>query len=75
MTNLHEIENELRQQPSGWWQTLCDNIPELLDLADTLQPPEYHAEGDVAVHTRLAVEACPEDCDPDLLWVALLHDI
>ena len=75
MTNLHEIENELRQQPSGWWQTLCDNIPELLDLADTLQPPEYHAEGDVAVHTRLAVEVCPEDCDPDLLWVALLHDI
>jgi predicted HD phosphohydrolase len=29
----------------------------------------------VAEHTKLAVEACPPDCDPDLLWAALLHDV
>jgi putative nucleotidyltransferase with HDIG domain len=44
-------------------------------LADTPQPRRYHAEGDVAAHTRLAVAACPPDGDPDLLWAALLHDV
>ena len=50
-------------------------IPELALMSGTPQPPEYHAEGDVAIHTRLAIELCPAGCDPDLLWVALLHDI
>lgn len=75
MTLFEHIDNELYQRESGWWDRLKEVIPELEPLADTIQPPEYHAEGDVAVHTRLAVETCPDDCDPDLLWVALLHDI
>jgi putative nucleotidyltransferase with HDIG domain len=65
----------MRRRPVGWWPELCALIPELNPLADTPQPPEHHAEGDVAAHTRLAVEACPKGCDPDLLWIALLHDI
>ena len=69
------LENHLRLRENGWWNRLCEAIPELLTLSGTPQPREYHAEGDVAIHTRLAIEACPTDCDPDLLWVALLHDV
>jgi len=65
----------MRKRDDGWWSRLCTIVPERQALSDTPQPPEYHAEGDVAIHTRLAIEACPADCDPDLLWVALLHDI
>jgi len=75
MTTLQQIEQELRQREPGWWGRLSKTIPELTFLAGTVQPPEYHAEGDVAMHTRLAIEACPATGDPDLLWVALLHDI
>jgi putative nucleotidyltransferase with HDIG domain len=69
------IENELLLREPGWWARLNEAIPELGPLTGTPQPPEFHAEGDVAIHTRLAIETCPSDCDPDLLWVALLHDI
>lgn len=69
------LEKTLRSRAPGWWERLVDAIPELAPLSGTLQPAEHHAEGDVAAHTRLAVSACPADADPDLLWVALLHDI
>lgn len=75
MNLLEHIDHELYHRKSGWWDRLKAVITELEPLADTPQPPEYHAEGDVAIHTRLAIESCPADCDPDLLWVALLHDI
>jgi putative nucleotidyltransferase with HDIG domain len=75
MNSLNQLESELRRRETGWWTRLIESIPELVPLAETPQPPEYHAEGDVAIHTRLAVETCSSDCDPDLLWVALLHDI
>ena len=70
-----EIEQLLRERPAGWWQELESAIPELVPLSGTPQPQRYHAEGDVAVHTRLVIEACPADAHPDLLWAALLHDI
>ena len=75
MTLLDRLEDELRTRKTGWWDRLCDAVPELAPLAGTPQPQEFHAEGDVAIHTRLAIESCPSDCDSDLLWVALLHDI
>jgi putative nucleotidyltransferase with HDIG domain len=75
MNRIEAIENLMRQRGQCWWGELCEVIPELKALTGTPQPPEYHAEGDDAIHTRLAIEACPAGCDPDLLWVALLHDI
>lgn len=75
MTPVERCEHAMRHREADWWDLLCDVIPELSALAGTPQPAEYHAEGDVAVHTRLAVEACADPCDADLLWVALLHDI
>jgi putative nucleotidyltransferase with HDIG domain len=75
MKPFEAIENELMGRKSGWWERIIITIPELVALSNTKQPPEYHAEGDVARHTRLAVGSCPRGCDPDLLWAALLHDI
>lgn len=75
MATYVEIEKLLTQRPSGWWEKLEGALPELAAMADTMQSPRYHAEGDVATHTRLTVEACPPECDPDLPWAALLHDI
>lgn len=72
---VQTLENELRNRAPGWWDRLQVSIPELKALSGTQQPTKYHAEGDVEDHTRLAIEACPENCDPDLLWAALLHDI
>lgn len=75
MKLYQECERELRERRQGWWDRLTKLIPELKSLAATPQPPEHHAEGDVSIHTRMAIEACPQDCDSDLPWVALLHDI
>lgn len=75
MKPFEAIEDELCRRNRGWWDRVLQEIPELADLASTPQPVKYHAEGNVANHTRLAVEACPPDCDPDLLWASLLHDV
>jgi len=70
-----KIEELLKQRMLGWWESILEFIPELADLAQTPQPPQYHAEGNVAAHTQMAVAACPPGADPDLLWAALLHDV
>jgi len=75
MKPFESIEAELRQRNSGWWDRVVQAIPELAELSSTPQPVQYHAEGDVANHTRLAVGACGPDCEPDLLWASLLHDV
>jgi putative nucleotidyltransferase with HDIG domain len=75
MRPVESIEEELRRRDPGWWDRIVHNIPELDTLAGTPQPEQYHAEGDVAAHTKLAIAACGPDCDPDLLWAALLHDV
>lgn len=75
MRPVESIEEELRRRNPGWWDRIVQAIPELDTLAGTPQPERYHAEGDVAAHTKLAIEACGSDCDPDLLWTALLHDV
>jgi putative nucleotidyltransferase with HDIG domain len=70
-----KIEVLLQQRMADWWESVISFIPELASLAQTPQPPQYHGEGDVAVHTQMVVEACPPGSDPDLVWAALLHDI
>jgi poly(A) polymerase len=39
------------------------------------QPPEFHPEGDVFVHTLLLLQGLPHPCPPTLAWGALLHDV
>lgn len=49
-------------------------FPELLDLIGCEQPPQWHPEGDVYVHTRIALDLLGEAPLPLCLSV-LLHDI
>lgn len=50
-------------------------LPEILVLQDCEQPPEFHPEGDVFVHTRIMLDMLPNDASETLVWAVLLHDI
>ena len=50
-------------------------LPEIAALRGVSQPPEWHPEGDVWVHTLLLLEKLPAGCSPTLAWGALLHDV
>jgi poly(A) polymerase len=39
------------------------------------QPPQFHPEGDVFVHTLLLLDKLPHPCPATLAWGALLHDV
>ena len=50
-------------------------LPEITKLHGVQQPPEYHPEGDVWIHTLLLLEKLPTGASPTLAWGALLHDV
>jgi poly(A) polymerase len=50
-------------------------LPEVARMKDVQQPPEFHPEGDVWIHTRMLLENLPAGCSPTLAWGALLHDV
>ena len=50
-------------------------IPEIIDLKGCEQPPQFHPEGDVFVHTRLMLTLLKEDPSLSLVLSVLLHDI
>ena len=50
-------------------------LPEILDLRGVEQPPQWHPEGDVFVHTRLMLSLLPEQASLPLVLAVLLHDI
>ncbi len=50
-------------------------LPEVHKLHGVQQPPEYHPEGDVWIHTLLLLEKLPVGAPATLAWGALLHDI
>jgi putative nucleotidyltransferase with HDIG domain len=54
---------------------LVQVLPELAKMKGVAQPPQYHPEGDVWVHTMLLLAGLPADCPPALAWAALLHDV
>jgi len=54
---------------------LKEVLPEVTRLHGVEQPPEYHPEGDVWIHTLLLLEKLPAGVSPTLAWGALLHDI
>jgi poly(A) polymerase len=49
-------------------------LPEMIPMKGCEQPPEYHPEGDVFVHTLLLLDQLGE-CSPALALAALLHDV
>jgi poly(A) polymerase len=50
-------------------------LPEISALKGVAQPPEYHPEGDVWIHTRMMLAGLPAGASPTLAWGVLLHDI
>ena len=50
-------------------------LPEIAAMKGVEQPPEFHPEGDVWIHTRLMIEQLPAGCSPTLAWGTLLHDV
>jgi poly(A) polymerase len=53
---------------------LGDLLPEVSSMKGVEQPPEFHPEGDVWVHTLLLLERLGR-ATPTLAWGALLHDV
>ena len=50
-------------------------LPEVAALEGVEQPPAFHPEGDVWVHTLLLLEGLKPGASPELALGALLHDV
>ena len=53
---------------------LVDILPEVAAMKGVAQPPEFHPEGDVWIHTLLMLEGL-EQPSVTLAWGVLLHDV
>ena len=78
--------DELVPEPGGDidWPQIADSFDWFRALNGCQQDPVFHAEGDVAIHTRMVVEALLADPEwqaldtpqrQELFWAALLHDV
>jgi len=54
---------------------LREVLPEVQRMHGVEQPPEYHPEGDVWIHTMLLLEKLPPRVSRTQAWGALLHDV
>jgi len=54
---------------------LRELLPEIADMKGVNQPPEYHPEGDVWIHTRMMLDGLPSGSSAGLAWGVLLHDV
>ena len=54
---------------------LAEILPEIEALKGCEQPPQFHPEGDVFVHTRRMVELLPAEVSTSLILSVLFHDI
>jgi poly(A) polymerase len=50
-------------------------LPEIARMHGVEQPPEYHPEGDVWVHTLMLLDHLPAGISATLAWGMLLHDV
>jgi len=54
---------------------LPELLPEISRMKGVEQPPQFHPEGDVWIHTLLMLEGLPPGSSPTLAWGVLLHDV
>jgi poly(A) polymerase len=54
---------------------LVEVLPEIARMKGVEQPPQYHPEGDVWIHTLGLLGQLEEGCSATLAWGALLHDV
>lgn len=72
LTEGHARRAFLLLNESGLLQEV---LPAISAMKGVEQPPEFHPEGDVFVHTLLLLENLPRPCPMTLAWGALLHDV
>ena len=54
---------------------LAEVLPEIARMKGVEQPPQYHPEGDVFIHTLGLLDQLEPGCPLTLAWGALLHDV
>ena len=54
---------------------LPEILPEIARMKGVEQPPQFHPEGDVWIHTLMMIEQLKAGCSPTLAWGVLLHDV
>jgi tRNA nucleotidyltransferase/poly(A) polymerase len=54
---------------------LPEVLPEISRMKGVEQPPQFHPEGDVWIHTLLMLEGLAPGTSPTLAWGVLLHDV
>jgi len=54
---------------------LNEVLPEVVRMKGVEQPPQFHPEGDVWIHTLMLLEQLEPACSMTLAWGALLHDV
>jgi len=54
---------------------LAQVLPEVVKMKGVEQPPQYHPEGDVWVHTLMLLEHLSKGATSTLAWGMLLHDV
>jgi poly(A) polymerase len=54
---------------------LVQMLPEVSRMKGVQQPPQFHPEGDVWIHTLMLLEQLELGCPMTLAWGALLHDV
>jgi len=54
---------------------LKEVLPEIARMKGVEQPPQFHPEGDVWIHTLMLLEQLEPGCSETLAWGALLHDV
>ena len=54
---------------------LKEVLPEVARMKGVEQPPQFHPEGDVWVHTLGLLDQLSAGCSATLAWGALLHDV
>jgi len=72
LTEGHARRAFLLLDESGLLQEV---LPEISAMKGVEQPPQFHPEGDVFVHTLLLLENLPQPAPMTLAWGALLHDV
>ena len=50
-------------------------LPDIVRMKGVEQPPQFHPEGDVWIHTRMMLEKLQPNCSATLAWGVLLHDV
>jgi poly(A) polymerase len=50
-------------------------LPEISAMKGVQQPPEFHPEGDVWIHTQMMLEKLPSNVSRTLAWGVLMHDV